>query len=231
MTVEFKEWLLACKPGAYAWATVSDGFSGVHLPGLRVTLVEYDKAGGGEEPLCMVSEEYLDDLNAGLDTYQSFGDVGHDDGRYGVLVRVESDCVAWLAWDEEEEDFYYDVFVVTAPDQELSVEQRSLFCEDPDPVQACSPGAISGAIGAWVSETTGRNDLCFYHDDEFVPKRYIDAAKALLALHKGGGLAGGSGGGGVNSAFFEAVEIMGPAAAAELVADLRLEMLRTNGSQ
>ena len=69
---------------------------------------------GGVSLLCVVSEEYFDDLAAGRDGYEAFGDVGVDDGRYGTLIKVVSDCVVWLAWNEEEEDFYYDVFTVSA---------------------------------------------------------------------------------------------------------------------
>jgi hypothetical protein len=231
VVVELKEWLLECEGGAYSWGTMRQSFSGVHLAGLSVTVCAYDKEVGGSEPLCMVSEEYMEDLNAGLDTYQSFGDVGHDDGRYGTLVEVASDCVVWLAWNEEEEDFYYDVFVVTAVGRELTEEQRLAFSGDPDPVPGISPAAISMAIEAWVRQVTTRSDLSFYYDDDYVPQMYLNVAAALLAIENGDVELFDLGDGvSVNGAFFDAVALLGVEEAAELVKDLRLEMQKMRGS-
>ena len=229
--MELKEWLLGAKPGSYSWGTMKQGFSGVHLTGLSVTLGAFDKEVGGREPLCMVSTEYLDELREGYDPYGAFGEVGVDDGRYGVLVGVKSDCVVWLGWDEEEEDFFYDVFVVAATGQELSEEARDLFEEDPDPVPGVSPGAISEAIGEWVRSVTGRTDLSFYYDDDLVPQVYLDTAIALLAVERGHVEIHGEGEEiVVSDAFFNAVALMGPDKAAELVRDIRSEMSKLGES-
>lgn len=229
--MELREWLLECDSGSYSWGTMRRSFSGVHLAGLSVTLCAYDKEVGGSEPLCMVSEEYMEDLNSGRDTYQSFGDVGHDDGRYGTLIEVVSDCVVWLAWNEEEEDFYYDVFAVTAIGQELSEENRAKFSGEPDPVPGVSPAAISMAIEAWVKSVTTRNDLSFYYDDDYVPQMYLNVATALLAIERGDVELFDLGDGvNVNGAFFDAVALLGAEEAADLVAELRLEMQKMRGS-
>jgi hypothetical protein len=179
----------------------------------------------------MVSEEYMEDLNAGLDTYRSFGDVGHDDGRYGTLIEVASDCVVWLAWNEEEEDFYYDVFAVTAPGQVLDAESRAKFSSEPDPVPGISPAAISMAIEAWTKKVTMRNDLYFYYDDDYVPQMYLNVATAVLAIESGDVELFDLGDGvHVNEAFFDAVALLGAEEAAELVKELRSEMQKMRGS-